>query len=259
MSDLIQTNYNQQALDNLKQQGFVDTLPPVPQRLIAKVAGPEKTGKSHLSLTAPEPIIYFSIDIGTEGVVEKFQQSGRSIYVYEIQYKKGGLVSDYKEAWNKIDTLLDAALRVGEGTIVFDTWTEMYELGRLHHFGGRLDKVMPGEYPVVYSDLREKIRRIYDSRMSAVLLTKMAKGFETKELEEKGFADTGFLVQANLMTTKTQGVVNQETGEVGTIFGVTVKDCRHNHKLDGLTFYSVGPNGNQCDLSYLIWLAHNWR
>lgn len=261
---MIPTNYDQTALDRLSQQGFQNVAKPVPQRLIVKAAGPEKTGKTHLYCTAPEPIIVFSIDIGTEGVVEKFQGNGRKIYVYDIQYKKGGLASDYKQLWTKIDQLLDEAIRVGEGTIVFDSWTEMYELARLNHFAGRLDKVMPGEYPVVYSDLREKIRRIYESRMSAFLVTKMAKGFESKDLEEKGFGDTGFLVQANLTTSRVEAVTDPTTGQVESIFRVAIKDNRQNAKLNGQTFSShdVNAEGVRVDnfnFSYLVWLTHNWK
>ena len=136
---------NQDILNKLRQAGFSDTPQAIPQRLISKVAGPEKTGKSHLALTSPPPIIYFSIDIGTEGVVEKFQKQGTQVFVYDIQMKKGGKPEDYKDAWNKLDVCLDLAVQVGQGTIVFDTWTEMYEMARLAHFGGSMDKVNPGE------------------------------------------------------------------------------------------------------------------
>jgi hypothetical protein len=57
----------------LKSLGFSDAVVETPYRLIASVSGKEKTGKTHFALTAPEPIIFFNIDVGTEGVVGKFQ------------------------------------------------------------------------------------------------------------------------------------------------------------------------------------------
>src|SRR5574343_408421 len=55
-----------------------------PYRLIVSISGDEKTGKSHFTLTAPEPIFYFNIDRGTEGVVGKFQADGKKVFIYEI-------------------------------------------------------------------------------------------------------------------------------------------------------------------------------
>ena len=91
---------NQSAIDQLKQLGFSDTYTPAPQRLIVDIAGPEKSGKTHLALTGPKPIIFFSIDKGTEGVVEKFQRAGDQVLVYEIRYPIGKDKSDYAPIWN---------------------------------------------------------------------------------------------------------------------------------------------------------------
>ena len=42
-------------------------------RLIVSVEGLEKRGKTHFAMTAPPPIAYFDMDIGAEGVVNKFE------------------------------------------------------------------------------------------------------------------------------------------------------------------------------------------
>lgn len=255
----IEPQANQQYLQQLIQLGFTNVAAPIPQRVIAKIGGPEKTGKTHIALTAPEPIIFISIDIGTEGVVEKFQNAGRQIYIYDLKVERGMSPANYNTVWTKIDQIMDVALKVGKGTIVFDTWTEMYELARLKHFAGRMDKVNPGEYPVVYADLRDKIRRIYDSRnMSAMLLTKMAPEFNTRQLVEKGFGDTDFLVQANFTTTRND-IQDPATGIFTPNFGITVRDCRQNPLLNGMSFQNTGPNGDQFNMESIIWLIHNWR
>jgi len=249
------------AISQLLALGFKDQLPPVPQRGIFKVAGIEKSGKSHLSLTGPGPIIYISIDIGTEGVVEKFQtgfqgQPPKQVLVYEVQYHKEMSAQDAKNSWTKMQQIIDASLQVGQGTFVFDTWTEMYELARLSHFGGRLAQVMPGEYPIVYTDLRAKIRQIYDTNMNAVLITKMGTAFNEPGLEEKGFKDTDFLVQVNLRTQRVE--VPQADGSTRSAFNFWVKDCRQNAFLNGMTFSSQSDQGDMFNLEYLIHLIHNW-
>lgn len=249
---------NQNAINQLVQLGFQAVAQPVPQRVIAKIAGPEKTGKTHIALTCTQPIIFISIDIGTEGVVEKFMNAGRQILYYDVRIPRNASAADYSTMWTKMDQIIDVALQLGTGTIVFDSWTEMYELARLKYFAGRLDKVNPGEYPVVYADLREKIRRIYDSSMSAILLTKMAPEFGTRQLIEKGFGDTDFLVQANFITSRID-MQDPTTGAFWPHFGITVKDCRLNPFLNGMTFPSMGPNGDQFNMEQIIWLIHNWR
>lgn len=248
---------NQAALDQLKQSGFQDHLPAAPQRLIAKIAGAEKTGKTHLSLTAPEPVVYHSIDVGTEGVVEKFQQSGKNILVKEILYKRGEPQSVYQEMWQTFKDDFILGLQVGQGTVVCDTWTEVYELARLAKFG-KLEQVQAHHYGPVYAELRSLIREVYNTHMSAILLTKMAPDYNTKELVEKGFSDTDFLVQLNARTSRTLDAAGKP------VYSLWVKDSRLNAKnLTNLTLSSSMDDGqgglvDHFDFSYLVWLAHNW-
>ena len=248
---------NQAAIDQLKAAGFLDTLPPVPQRLISQIAGEEKTGKSHLSLTGPGPVIYHSIDVGTEGVVEKFQQQGKQIFVKEIRYQRGEPKSVYEDMWQTFKKDFDLGLSMGQGTVVLDTWTEVYELARLAKFG-KLEQVQAHHYGPVYAELRGMIRDIYNTPMSACLLTKMAKDYTTKELTEKGFGDTGFLVQLNARTSRTIGADGKP------VYNLWIKDSRLNAKnLTNLTLTSNALDANgqtidQFDFSYLLYLAHNW-
>ncbi len=253
---------NQAAIEQLKQLGFNAQLPPTPQRLIVDIAGPEKSGKSHLALTGIEPIIYFSIDKGTEGVVEKFQQSGKQVLVYEIRYPIGKDKADYTPIWAAFRQALDAALTVGEGTIVFDTWSEIYELARLAHFG-RLVSVPPTQYPQCYPDLRMILDDIYSTRMSAALLTKMMPAFESRIMEKKGFNETKFKVQTSVSVGMNMVVENE--GELAKpVWSLKVDECRQNAGMTGMTFTSkqVSGDGSVQDyfnLSTIIHLIHNWK
>lgn len=249
---------NQQAIEQLKAAGFQDTLPAVPQRLITKIGGIEKSGKSHFSLTGPGPIVYHSIDVGTEGVVEKFQQSGKAVFVREILYQKGEPQSVYQDMWNTFKADFALGLTVGEGTVVVDTWTEIYELARLAKFG-KLEQVQAHHYGPVYAELRGLIRDIYNVPMSAALLVKMAPEYGTKELVEKGFSDTDFLVQLNARTSRTLGADGKP------VYNLWIKDSRLNAKnLTNLTLSSQMDDGNGgvfdgFNMEYLINLAHNWN
>ncbi len=244
-------------IQQLLSLGFIDQLPPPPQRSIIKIAGPEKSGKSHLACTGPGPIIYFSIDKGTEGVVEKFQQSGKQILVYETRYEDGKDIVTYQAIWTAFRQRLDVALLLNTGTIVIDTFSEIYELARYAHFG-RLKQVMPGEYSQVYPDLRRIVDDVYATSMSACFLTKMMKGFGSKELEERGFNEMDFRVQTNIRVFR-QDITDQATGRVDHVFNAWVKDSRQNMGLTGMTFSSHNPDGvDRFNLETIVYLIHNW-
>jgi len=244
---------NQQIIDQLKAAGFQDTLPQPPQRAIVDMAAEEKSGKSHFALTGPAPIIYHSIDVGTEGVVEKFQ-STKEILVKEILYQQGEPQSVYQDMWNTFKDDWALGLTAGYGTVVCDTWTEIYELARLARFG-KLEQVQAHHYGPVYAELKKLIRDIYDTKMSAVLLSKMGREYGTTNMEVKGYKDTCFLVQMNLRAYRTLG------SDGKPVYSLTVKDTRLNAKnLTNLTLSSVNEDGvDRFDFSQLIWLAHNWE
>lgn len=248
---------NTQAIEQLKAAGFLDTLPKAPERAIVDMAAEEKSGKSHFALTGPEPIIYHSIDVGTEGVVEKFQEAGKSILVKEILYQQGEPQSVYQDMWNTFKSDWALGLTAGEGTVVCDTWTEIYELARLAKFG-KLEQVQAHHYGPVYAELKKLIRDVYDTRMSCVLLSKMGREYGTSNMEVKGYKDTCYLVQMNL-----RGYRSLDS-DGKPVYSLTVKDSRLNAKnLTNLTLTSSDTNEagevvDNFDLNYLLWLAHHW-
>ena len=251
----------QTAIDQLIALDCSNIPAPIPQRNLIKVGGDEKSGKSYLACTAPPPIIYFSIDRGTEGVVEKFQAE-KQILVYEIRYKPGLGKEVYEGMWAEMRKRLDIALTLGTGTIVFDTFSEIYELARYAHFG-RILQVPATSYPQVYPDLRQIVDDIESTNMSAVFLTKMMPGFDTKELEEKGFNEMRFRAQTNIITHR-EMVVDPATGLSKPVFSFTVKDSRTNINMSGMTFSSQqvvaeGKVEDYFNLEKFIYLLHNWK
>ena len=121
-----------------------------PSRLIMAASGREKQGKSHFALTAPSPIAYFDLDIGTEGVIDKFVANGKEIYHNDYNYhllkdirKQGPVdVAPYIEMWEKFKSDYVSILESPVRTLVIDTATELWELLRMSRFG-KLDQVMP--------------------------------------------------------------------------------------------------------------------
>ena len=58
----------------------------IPDRRTIVVAGREKQGKTNFALTAPDPIAHFNLDVGLEGVIEKFRTT-KVIYTHDYPYR----------------------------------------------------------------------------------------------------------------------------------------------------------------------------
>ena len=237
-------------IQQLKALGFSNEIQAEPRRIILSLSGKEKTGKTHFSFTAPDPIFLFNIDIGTEGVIGKFQRAGKQIYSYDIRVRKGEKQEIYQTMWADLRTRLAIACKVGEGTIVFDTASEVYELARLAHFG-KLSEVKPHHYGEVNGIWREMMRVVYDSTMNAIFIHKVKPKWEnnirTKEYEVAGFSDTGYMVQVNATTLKER----KPDGE-GVDFSLSIDNCRKPPELEGMVL-----RGEMCNFEMLLGLVHD--
>jgi len=92
-------------------------------RFVVCCAGLPKHGKTHLGFTAPEPIFFFNLDRGTEGVIDKFE--GKEIY-YE-DYLIPSKVSEKTKA-DELDRFVGDYFSTikaeKEGTIFIDSFTQ---------------------------------------------------------------------------------------------------------------------------------------
>jgi len=211
-------------------EGFVDAKTiKTKRRLIVSVEGPQKTGKTHQLLTAPDPIAFFDMDIGTEGVVTKFPDKQVWVAQYDYHTLKGPDISSIIAMWERMKANFLAMLVHPEvKTIGVDTGTEMWELIRMARLG-KLTQVMPHHYGPVNAEFRDLIRQSYASGKNVILIHKVKAEYvndkRTGKLERAGFSDIGFLVQVNLRAWREDGN-----------FGFTIIDCRHNPKLNGMEF-----------------------
>ena len=231
----------------------------VKRRLIVALDGLEKEGKTNFALTMPGPIAYQSLDIGLEGVVEKFQ-TAKQIFLaeYGILVSKGDsqeaimakalpeyekFVKDYKDVM--IPGFKTGKIRSG----VWDTGSEIWELQRLARFG-KLTQVMPHHYTALNLEYQNLIKEVYETPGNLCILHKLkpewkdnpatGKGNKTGNYERSGFGGTGFLVQVNATAWR-----DKDTGT----FHITVKDCRQNPSIMGLDL--------EGDLATFPWLAVN--
>lgn len=217
---------------------------PVKYRLVVAIDGMEKAGKTNFSLTAPGPIAFQALDIGTEGVIEKFQ-TNKVIHRadYGILVEKGDsqdmVMKKAAPVWDQFladyKTVVVPKLKAGAvRTAIWDTGSEVWELQRLARLG-KLTQVMPHHYTALNLEYSNLLREIFDTPGNMIILHKLraewkdnpvtGKGQKTGQFERAGFAGTGFLVQVNATTWR-----DPKTGT----FHLTVRDCRQNPAVAGL-------------------------
>lgn len=199
----------------------------VKRRLIMSLSGREKQGKTHFSLTAPGPIAFFSMDLGTEGVVGKFPD--KEIWVGEYDYHsiQGMDPAAIAGEWERLKRDYIMIMKTPEiRTVVWDTATEVWEMIRIARFG-KLTQVKPHHYGPVNAEYRDLLRLAYAGDKNLILLHKMKAEYvedkRTGRFERAGFGDTGFLVQLNALAWRDQE----------GMFGITVQDSRQNPALMG--------------------------
>lgn len=229
----------------LKRTTFKPATDEAKRRLIVCVQGLEKRGKSHWALTAPDPIAYMSLDIGTEGVVNKFingELAAKEIYLStyrnfvkrnskgEVDTKATG--DQAEKEWGKFVKDYETALDMGVRTVIVDTGSEMWELLRLSAFG-KLDQVPSFMYGPVNGAFRELVRQAYDNDTNLILIHKYKKQYKGSEwsgkFERAGFGDVGYLSQVVVECERKPIKKNGEGGE----FVTKVLDCRQNANLVG--------------------------
>ena len=203
------------------------------RRLILSVEGRVKQGKTHFALTAPAPIAIQSLDMGLDGVVQKFQRnkvihvaSYPGITAKELKtLNESEVVARMSEVWEQFVTDYEWGL-ANARTVVWDTATEAWELVRLARLG-KLGQIKPHHYTMVNMEFREIVRRAENSNTNLLLLHRLKKEYvnneSTGKWERAGFSDIGSWVHVLAR------VYRAEDG-----FHLTVQDCRQNAQLWGM-------------------------
>ncbi len=176
---------------------FVKADAPVKNRLIWASWGGPGTGKTHFALTAPAPIVVFSLDRGLEGVVEGFQKK-KDIYVAEYEWSPTEDL-DQQEAIDlrdKISEDFEAAIQSAR-TVFIDKETDLWELFRYAEFGA------PNDSPRNYPALNQRYRRLINMAKASDINFGCLQGMKAewgakvnKKTGAQGAAATGAMIRA---------------------------------------------------------------
>ena len=155
---------------------------------ILSIEGLPKTGKTHFCCTAPSGIAIQSLDFGTEGIIEKFDDKKFSVEEYNFAYdytiKSRGdeaseqadrIKTDYWAPFNTDATrfMADPAIR----TVVWDTASEVWEMLRLAHFG-KLMQNPQLQYGVVNAEYKALVRMANVARKNLILIHQLTKEYK---------------------------------------------------------------------------------
>ena len=159
---------------------WTPALTEVRKRLLIAVLAKKGFGKTTFALGAYPPIYYYKFETGDEGIIEPFAAAGKEIYTYKVYYNH----SNYGEVYNGFLDHLTATctyLRSIEatGTIIVDTMSEVYELSRFFHFGGRQNQV-DRAYGPVYVDMKEIIRMVEGAGINGIFVHQLGDSRDEK-------------------------------------------------------------------------------
>lgn len=241
----------------LTELGFNKLEAKTSKRVIWLVAGPAKTGKSHLLFSMPGPLAYFNIDRGEEGTVEKFLEPDadsaiepREVWNFDVNITRDMLSdpntdlvkSKCEPVFIKALKAFDRVLLGDEGanirSIGVDTWTEFFQLGCFARIG-KDKQIIPVERTKVNGIFSAIIHSAFYRDKNVMLLAK------TKEFDGVtsvvGYNQSEGLVQTVIMTGKTTKMVRPAEGgkpKKQTVFTYTITDCRQNRDIMGEQFTS---------------------
>ena len=222
----------------------------VPSRLLCGINGEKGHGKTTFVLSAPGPIFYFKFETGDEGVIEPIAATGKEIYTYKVYFHRGNQQAVWDEFLTAVEVTCTELFGTG-GTVVFDTFTETYELARMAHFGGRLAQVLPREYGVVYQDMKEITWLGEGAGLNGCFVHKMGRAWESKDLEVKGWEDHKWDMQCVLRLQRY--IHNTDVDDAGLADRYTgyVNECRQNASIIGTWL-----ENDTLDFQHLIGLVH---
>lgn len=186
-----------QAQTELEQLGFTRIDTTVRRRLICSIEGEEGSGKTRWALTAPEPIVFFNLDCGDEGVADQFPDKeiyvvGREQGLFLPAPKAKNRQSDAKRAYERVfipeyEKALESSLKPGGArSIIIDTATDLWALARVAEFGKEA-QIMPHHYVSLNASFSELLNAGYEYGANLILLHKIKEEFETKKRERDGF------------------------------------------------------------------------
>jgi len=211
--------------------------------VIISLEGVRKTTKSTFGLSAPPKIVFFNFDLGVDRVEPRYRPPEGTVTVIDygtlaITNKKKQTAFVQKE-WNRLLKEYNDALEDPEvQTVVFDTFTAVWELRRLAYLAELNDdaekkgesqrrNLMPQEYFIPNTDMKMILTQAKIHNKHLILIHHLKEvykeGKPTGEMEADGFKYTGDLADVILQSNKKDGK---------PVY--TVKDCGLTLRAEGL-------------------------
>lgn len=213
------------------------------QRLVVAIWGREKSGKTQMALSFPDPLYFFNFDWGVEHHLPRLQKEGREVYVAsylpttaDISVDDAGAIlrafeQDYTNA-------LSATRKRGGGTLVIDTGTQLWQLVSSCFLEPVRAKRKDSQiYPFDYGKPNQYYAHLINESKQAganIVLVHRARevydaaGKPTGKYEMQGNNQTSYLVQIVLKMDKVAG-----------IYRSTFDSCWQDGALEGKTLLNA--------------------
>lgn len=158
-------------------------------RLIGASSGEVGSGKTYFWMTARNPVVFFSLDLGLEGVVDPYLQKNpkKEIRVWEREWMPTEETSQEEAITLRDEFLADfeyAVQNVGNGTVVLDKETQFWELFRYAEFGAPNDA--PRNYPALNQRFSRVINIVKATDANAGFIQAMSDEWVTVKKREGG-------------------------------------------------------------------------
>src|ERR1700744_6554560 len=238
----------------------------VPKRLVLSIDSPPKYGKTHFTLTAPEPIAVHNLDLGLEGVADSEEFRNKEIYSFDYQIPISAALpgsefnvmsEEAKKVWTEyVRNFRDSLQKMR--TVIVDTGSEAWSLVRLARLG-KLTSVLPVQYTSVNAEFRQLTQLALSQNVCNVIFTHKVKDVykddkKTGEVERSGFGEIEYDVQAVIRASRdySKSGIDQ--------FGLEIASCRANLGASGKRFI-----GSDCSFSkvaqaiYPSTTEENWK
>lgn len=235
----------------LATAGFKHPSTTVSRRLIALVQGFDKSGKTEYAIQSPEPVMVISNDRGTEGIVERQRAGGLDIYIYDLRERPilpasataQTISTEWTGVWKRLIQAMKDVYAVGEGTLVWDTETALWETKRLMSFGRQSN--VQHLFTEVNAAYREEViaPAFAATNMSTIFLERFKAKYvndkwDGQAYERSGFREMPYEVQVNVEVRRQD---ENGRGELLSppVFSSVILNSRINGRMGG----SVVPGG----------------
>jgi hypothetical protein len=216
-------------------------------RTIAAVSGEVGSGKTHLALTAPDPIVVFNIDRGLEAVADQPDFNDKEIYQHLITWSPGEtddddeLQSSAIRLKNEFKSKLRSAVAGGARTLVVDTGSRLWEIYRYAQFGAPNGQTR--DYVKLNQEFEDFINVVKDSTANLFILQSMKNHWNMKGenwhvdgREIWGYEHLPSAVMLELFIHLDKKVaVDPNNEDPNYRYVMEVGKCRHNLRLQDTT------------------------